>query len=237
MKTMNLKRHSWLLLVFPLQMIMAEDLPKPFSFARYQAMSDKSPFAVATAVAAPAETPNFAKDLYVANCMHSPEADLVTLASTTDRNFKKYLTTTAPLDGYAISNIEWSEKVGATKVTITKDGQSATLGFNEALLRQPAAAGGAPPPGQNVAAGGVPGQAVPPPVKSEGKDASAGAVAAQPGAVPGAAGSQQVPGVQQQPTKAMPVPALPNQTAPRTRGVIPKNPPGPAVKSAKPPPN
>jgi len=49
-----LKRHSWVLLAFPLQMVMAaEDLPKPFSFARYQGMSDKSPFAVATAVAAP----------------------------------------------------------------------------------------------------------------------------------------------------------------------------------------
>jgi hypothetical protein len=89
MKKMNLTRFSWLLLVVPLRMIMAEDLPKPFSFARYQAMSDRSPFAVATALAS-AEGPNFAKDLYVANAAHSKEGDLVTIASSTDRNFKKY---------------------------------------------------------------------------------------------------------------------------------------------------
>ena len=29
----------------------ADDVPKPYTFARYQAMMDRSPFAVATAVA------------------------------------------------------------------------------------------------------------------------------------------------------------------------------------------
>ena len=208
MKKMNLKRLSWLLLVLPQQMIMAaEDLPKPFSFARYQAMSDRSPFAVATAVAGPAETPNFAKDLYVANAAHSREGDLVTIASSTDRNFKKYLTTTTLVDGYGISNIEWSEKVGATKVTVTKDGQSATLSFNEALLRQPVA------PGQNPAQ--------PPVMKQEQAQA-----VAQP-AVP------IIPGAQQNVTKPMPVPALPTPP-PRSRGVIPRNPAPNSVAPAPP---
>ena len=142
MRKMNLKRIALpLLAALPMTMVAAEDLPKPFTFARYQKMMDRSPFAVATALAAPASTPNFAKDLYVANAAHAKEGDLVTIASSTDRNFKKYLTTTTLVDGYGISNIEWSEKVGATKVTVTKDGQFATLTFNEALLRQPAAAG------------------------------------------------------------------------------------------------
>ncbi len=61
---------------------------------------------------------------------------MVTIASSTDKTFKKYLTTAAPVDGYSITNIEWSEKIGATKVTIAKDGQTATLGFNEALLHR-----------------------------------------------------------------------------------------------------
>ena len=130
-----------LLATLPLRVALAEDVPKPYAFARYQAMLDRSPFAVATAVAAPAATPNFAKDLYVANAMHSKEGDLVTVASNVDKNFKKYLTTNAPEDGYSITNIEWSEKVGATKVTIAKEGQTATLSFNEALLRQPLASG------------------------------------------------------------------------------------------------
>jgi len=117
----------------------AEDvLPPRFAYDRYSKMVDNSPFAIATAVAAPAATPDFAKDLYVANAARSPDGDLVTLASTSDHNFKKYITTKAPVDGYSIANIEWSERVGATKVTISKDGNFATITFNQALLQQSA---------------------------------------------------------------------------------------------------
>ena len=115
-----------------------EVLPPRFAYDRYSKMVDNSPFAIATAVAAPAATPDFAKDLYVANAARSPDGDLVTLASTSDHNFKKYLTTKAPVDGYSIANIEWSERVGATKVTISKDGNFATVTFNQALLQQSA---------------------------------------------------------------------------------------------------
>ena len=134
MKTRNLALA--LVVAAPLSLLLADDVPKPFAFARYQAMMDRSPFAVATAVAAPAATPNFAKDLFVANAAHSKDGDFVTVASSADKDFKKYLSTNAPEDGYAITNIEWSDKVGATKVTISKDGQTATLSFNEALLKQ-----------------------------------------------------------------------------------------------------
>src|ERR1043165_1893678 len=113
-----------------------EVLPAQFNFTRYSRMVDHSPFAVATAVAAPAATPDFAKDLYVANAARSPDGDMVTLASSSDHNFKKYLTTKTPVDGYGIANIEWSERVGATKVTISKDGNFATVTFNQALLQQ-----------------------------------------------------------------------------------------------------
>jgi hypothetical protein len=111
-------------------------LPPRFNFDRYSAMVNQSPFAIATAAALPEATPNFAKDLYVANAAHSPEGDLVTIGSTSEQNFKKYLTTKEPVDGYSIANIEWSDRVGATKVTISKDGNFATLTFNEALLSQ-----------------------------------------------------------------------------------------------------
>src|SRR5213593_840351 len=123
----------------------AEDvLPPRFAYERYSKMVDHSPFAIATAMAAPAATPDFAKDLYIANAARSPDGDMVTLASTSDHNFKKYLTTREPVDGYSIANIEWSDKVGATKVTISKDGNFATITFNQALLSQPAPnAGGA----------------------------------------------------------------------------------------------
>jgi hypothetical protein len=137
-----MKYSATLLLIFALLGVIAtqaeEVLPPQFDFDRYSKMVDQSPFAVATAVAAPAATPDFAKDLYVANAARSSEGDLVTLASTSDHNFKKYLTTKAPVDGYSIANIEWSERVGATKVTISKDGNFATITFNQALLSQSA---------------------------------------------------------------------------------------------------
>ncbi len=128
-----------------------DDLPKRLNFDRYKGMLDHSPFAVASAVVAPAATPNFAKDLYVTSAAKAPDCDMVTIASTGDKEFKKYLTTCGgPVDGYAIANIEWSDKVGETKVTIGKDGQFATLAFNQQLITQPLpnrpAPGVVPPP-------------------------------------------------------------------------------------------
>jgi hypothetical protein len=196
MKTMNAKMVALLLVgTIPLR-LAADDVPKPFNFDRYQAMLDRSPFAVATAVVAPVAAPNFAKDLYVANAAHSRDGDMVTIASNADKNFKKYLTTTTSEDGYSITNIEWSDKVGATKVTITKDGQVATLAFNEALLHAPLASGGQNPNPQKEAAL----QAQPPPQPI-------------------------VPGVNLPPAiqKPAPVPMLPTPPA-RVRGVIPRNP-------------
>lgn len=136
----------------------ADDLPRQQAFTRYEAMMNRSPFAVATAAAVPAATPNFAKDLYIANAAQTPNGDLVTLASSTDKNFKKYLSTRETVDGFSIPSIEWSERVGATKVTINKDGQFATLTFNQALLSQPVANQPVPqqPPPNQLVPQGVP---------------------------------------------------------------------------------
>jgi hypothetical protein len=135
----------------------AEDvLPPQYNFDRYSKMMEQSPFAIASAVAAPAATPDFAKDLYIANAAKSQDGDLVTLASSADHNFKKYLSTKEPVDGYSIASIEWSDKVGQTKVTISKDGNFATLTFNQALLSQAS-------PGGGVAARALPAPAMPVP--------------------------------------------------------------------------
>lgn len=112
-----------------------DDLPKALAFDRYDSILKHSPFAVATAVTAPTMA-DFAKDLFIANAAHSTDGDWVALASSTDNNFRKYLTTKEGMDGYVLSNIEWSNQVGETKVTVSKDGQFATLSFNQALLSQ-----------------------------------------------------------------------------------------------------
>jgi hypothetical protein len=123
--------------VMPMIALADDPLPKRPDFNRYQAMLNRSPFAIAT-VAVPTATPDFAKDLYVANAAKSADGGFVTIASATDKNQKEYLSTKGPNEhGFAISDIQWSDQIGQTKVTITKDGKYATLTFNQALLSQP----------------------------------------------------------------------------------------------------
>src|SRR5438067_12201790 len=74
-------------------------LPPRFNFNRYSAMVDHSPFAIATAVALPSATPGFARDLYVANAARSPAGDMVTIAASSVRNSKKYLSTKQAVHG------------------------------------------------------------------------------------------------------------------------------------------
>jgi hypothetical protein len=179
----------------------AEDvLPPQYNFDRYSKMIDQSPFAIATAIAAPAATPDFAKDLYIANAARSQDGDLVTLASTADHNFKKYLTTREPVDGYSVAGIEWSDKVGQTKVTISKDGNFATLTFNQALLSQTSPGGGA------VAARPMPAPPMPNPV-----------------GVPNTRAPKLPPNVPQELQQLIP---SRESMSPRTRGMIQRNPRG-----------
>ena len=144
--------------------VAADDIPNRPAFERYAAMLKKSPFAVASAPVVAAPTPNFAKDLYVANVARTSDGALVTVQSAVDRNLKEYLTSKGPNEhGYSISgDIQWSDKPGQTKVPISKDGQFATIGFNQALIAQPVAAGAPPMPGAPPAA--VPQPVVPAPV-------------------------------------------------------------------------
>jgi hypothetical protein len=145
----------------PVTALFGGDVPTPQNFDRYKGMLDKPLFAVATAQAPPAATPNFAKDLYLANAAHLKDGDMITISSATDRNMKEYVSTNEPNDhGFKIISIEWSDQPGATKATIQKDGQVATLSFNQALMSQ------APPPtGPNPPSNGavVPGSVPPPP--------------------------------------------------------------------------
>lgn len=125
-----------LISIIPLIALADDPLPRRADFNRYKAMLDRSPFAVAT-VAIPTATPDFAKDLYLANAARSGDEGFLTLASATDKNFKEYLSTKAANEhGWGVSDIQWSPEMGQTKATITKDGKYATVGFNQSLLSQ-----------------------------------------------------------------------------------------------------
>jgi hypothetical protein len=157
-----------ILLLFNFGLARADDdLPKRLSFDRFQGMLKRSPFAVASAVALPVAAADFAKGLYVANAARTPEADLVTVMSSDDKNLKEYLSTKAPNEhGYAIANIEWSNQQGATKVTISKDGKFATLAFNQALISTPVANVPTQPQPQPPVQPGAPGINLPKPIRA-----------------------------------------------------------------------
>ncbi len=176
-----------------------EALPKQQTFARYEVMANKSPFAVASAPINAPPPPNVFKDLYISNAARLTDESVVTLTSSTDKNLKEYLSTkTTNEHGYTISNIEWSDRIGATKVTISKDGQFGTLTFNQALVTQSIAT--VPP--QPVITAPMPLTTTPgstvPPVPQYNNPAAGG-------------------------IKPAPIPTLPTPP-PRVRGVIQRNP-------------
>ena len=79
--------------------------PKRADFSRYLAMLDHSSFALATASA----VSSFVKDLYISNVAHSPEGDVITLESVSDKNFKEYLSTKPNERGIFIKDFKWRE--------------------------------------------------------------------------------------------------------------------------------
>jgi hypothetical protein len=139
----------------------------------------------------------------VANAARSDDGGFVTLASASDKNFKEYLTTKGPNEhGWGVNDIQWSDQIGQTKVTITKDGKYATLTFNQALLSQAAQTSNQPQINAMQPPLFPPGMAVPP----------------QPYQKPAPIPS--LPPSYQQPMR--PAPAQPGQI--RQRGVIQRNP-------------
>src|SRR5947209_19876863 len=80
-------------LITTISVLADNDLPQRLNFDRYKGMLDHSPFAVASAVVAPAATPNFAKDLYYAISANQPDGYICTIDYCVSRELNKYLTT------------------------------------------------------------------------------------------------------------------------------------------------
>ena len=127
----------------------AQPLPTPFPEVRYQQMSAKSPFAIASADAAAtaAPTPGFAAQLYVDGAAHVGNTDYVAIKTRSPEEGKPAVflaqvgETTA--DGIKIERLIWSQEMGKTTVEISKNGEKATLAFDEDAIKN-----AQPPPGQ-----------------------------------------------------------------------------------------
>jgi hypothetical protein len=123
----------------------AQPLPTPFPEARYQMMSARSPFAVATAAApVPAATPGFAAQLYVDGVAHAGNVDYVAIKSRDPDNHKVLFVEVGKTtdDGLRVERVRWSNQMGKSTVDVSKDGEKATLLFDQdqiaAATSQPA---------------------------------------------------------------------------------------------------
>jgi hypothetical protein len=120
----------------------AQPLPTPFPEARYERMSAKSPFAVASATAAPAATPGFAAQLYVDGVAHVGNSDFVAIKSRDPGNpaaiFLEVGESTQ--DGMKVEGVRWSDETGKSTVDVSKAGERATLAFDQATIKTAAAA-------------------------------------------------------------------------------------------------
>ena len=112
-----------LLIVVSLMPVVAladDSLPQRPDFNHYQTILNRS-FAIET-VAVPAATPDFPKDLYIANIARSVDGECITtLASVTEKNFKEYVSTKGPNEhGFFIRDIQWSDQSAPTPIPTPK---------------------------------------------------------------------------------------------------------------------
>jgi hypothetical protein len=133
-----------------------QPLPTPFPETRYQQMTTRSPFAIATAAAAPAATPGFASQLYIDGVAHIGQTDYVAIKSRDpDKPTTMFLEVGGTSqDGMKIESVQWSPEMGRSTVDVVKSGERATLGFDEQTIKTPA--GAAPVPAGMAARGLTP---------------------------------------------------------------------------------
>jgi peptidoglycan hydrolase-like protein with peptidoglycan-binding domain len=132
-------------------------LPKAHPVERYREMIERSPFSLATPVAAGAEPePNFTMNLYVLSVarLRYPEgrqSEYVTIKSRADNTTFSLEGNEPNGDGIALVGVEWGEGL-KSKVTLKKGAETGTLEFDQANVRGSATAAA----GVAAASGGAP---------------------------------------------------------------------------------
>jgi len=111
-------------------------LPTPYPETRYQLMSGRSPFAVATSTATAAPTPGFAAQLYVDGVAHALGTDFVAIKSRDQDKPEVYFLEVgeSSKDGMKVERVAWSDQMGKSTVDVSKGGERATLEFDEATV-------------------------------------------------------------------------------------------------------
>jgi hypothetical protein len=140
----------------------AQPLPTPYPESRYQQMSARSPFAVATAAAAnAAPTPGFAAQLYVDGVATVGSMQFVGIKSKDpDQPNPMFLQVGKTSDdGMKVEDVKWSDEIGKSTVDVSKGGEKATLLFDEATVKSAGSSAPQMPPGVRLPT--MPGQGRP----------------------------------------------------------------------------
>lgn len=161
--------------------------PAQLPASRYTAMAEKSPFALATAAAPPAEPQaSFAANWYITGIGRVGDTDFVSVKSRdAAMQFSLFGSEPHPQTGVSVASVNWSDTIGKSTVILQKGTEMAKLEFNEAELHGPAPGAAAPGNAQGGAKGGVrplPG-AAPGPIPMTGATTVPGA-SLPPGATP-----------------------------------------------------
>ncbi len=144
------------------------DLPKPFPVARYAALLEKSPFAVATAApeaAPPAE--NFATNFVITGLAKNRGADgkevHTVFVRSRDLSTRLVLTGDKPSDeGISVVSVEEAAVAAKSVVILKKGSETGRVEFDHAALAASGGGGGQPPPsGPQPGKPGVPGSKAP----------------------------------------------------------------------------
>jgi len=144
-----MKTLCFFLLAIPCVAPASDGSAKPSAepIARYQAMIDRSPFALATESApapAPAENAGFAKDLVLTGAVRLSSGEYITIASK-DKSQQFSLRTGETRNDIALVSVAWSDSVGKTRATLKRGTEYGIVSFDEAAARAGAAV--AAPPG------------------------------------------------------------------------------------------
>jgi hypothetical protein len=110
-------------------------VPESVPAARYAALLEHSPFAVATAVAeTPTSQPTFAANWFVSGAARIGAQNFVTIQSR-DLGHQFSLFDGEVVEDVSLVEVNWSDEVGKSTVILRKGAETAKLEFNEAQIR------------------------------------------------------------------------------------------------------
>ena len=132
-------------------------IPSAFPISRYEKTLSRSPFALPTSTApsvAPAQKqPGWSDDLFILGVMTVGEKNIVTISQRGDSQRFLLASGEESPQGISVINIQWSEQLGQTRVTVKKGSEFAVLLFDQASLASsrssapaPRITGPTPPP-------------------------------------------------------------------------------------------